>query len=186
MGRVLILLLAAVGGLIVVAVLAFALVAGTYRAPSESMVPTLGVGSRFTVLKFGDAGVGDVVVVNPPRGAESDAGEMCGAGSPDVGQMCAKPTAKKADVKFVKRVVAIGGDRISMRGGKIVRNGKPETTKGPLACDGDGCEFPQEIAVPKGHLFLLGDNRGASDDSRFWGPVPEKWLIGKLWFVYKD
>jgi signal peptidase I len=183
MGRVLILLLATVGGLIVLAVLAFALVAGTYRAPSESMVPTLGVGARFTVLKFGDAGVGDVVVVNPPLGAESQ-DEMCGGGRPDVGRMCAKPTAKKADVKFVKRVVAVGGDRISMRGGKIVRNGKRETTKGPVGCDDDGCDFPQEITVPKGHLFLLGDNRGSSDDSRFWGPVPEKWLIGRLWFVY--
>ena len=72
-----------------------------------------------------------------------------------------------------------------MRGGKLVRNGKPETTSGPRACDDDGCDFPQEITVPKGHLFLLGDNRGASDDSRFWGPVPEDWVVGKLWFVYK-
>jgi signal peptidase I len=186
MGRLLILLLATVGGLIVVAVLAFALVAGTYRAPSESMAPTLGVGSRFTVLKFGDPEVGDIVVVNPPSGAESGGGEMCGSGTPAEGQMCAKPTARKADVKFVKRVVGVGGDRISMRGGRVVRNGKRETTKGPEACDGEGCEFPKEITVPKDHLFLLGDNRGASDDSRFWGPVPEKWLVGRLWFVYKN
>ena len=186
MGRVLILLLATVGGLIVLAVLAFALVVGTYRAPSESMVPTLGVGSRFTVLKFGDPEVGDVVVVTPPAGATDSSGEMCRGGAPDEGAMCAQPTAGKADIKFVKRVVAVGGDRISMRGGKIIRNGRRETARGRVACDGDGCEFPKEITVPKGHLFLLGDNRGASDDSRFWGPVPEKWLVGKLWFVYKD
>ena len=169
-----------------VAFVAFAFLVGTYRAPSESMTSTLGVGSRFTVLKFGDPEVGDVVVTSAPTGATGETDEMCGSGRPPAGQMCAKPIAEQAEIKFVKRVVAAGGDRISMRGGKIVRNGKPETTRGPVACDGDGCDFPQEITVPKGHLFLLGDNRGASDDSRFWGPVPEEWLVGRLWFVYKD
>ena len=184
MGRRLILLLAAVGGLIVVLAIAFKLVAGSYRVPSESMTPTLGVGARFTVLKIGDPEIGDVIVAHPPVGAERD--EMCGGGPPPAGQMCAKPTPQRSEISFVKRVVAVGGDRISMRGGKLVRNGKRETTKGPRACEEEGCEFPQEITVPDGHLFLLGDNRGASDDSRFWGPVREKWLIGKLWFVYKD
>ena len=111
---------------------------------------------------------------------------MCGGGPPPMGEMCAKPTAEQSKVSFVKRVVAVGGDRISMAGGKLVRNDKPETTKGPQACEDDGCEFPQEITVPKGHLFLLGDNRGSSDDSRFWGPVPEDSVVGKLWFVYSD
>jgi signal peptidase I len=184
MGRRLIYLLAGLGGLIVLLVIAFAVVGASYRAPSESMAPTLQVGARFTVLKFGSPGVGDIVVVNPPAGAQSD--EMCGGGAPPAGQMCAKPTARKANVKFVKRVVAVGGDRISLRGGKVVRNGKPETAKGPRACSGEGCDFPQEITVPKRHLFLMGDNRGASDDSRFWGPVPEDWVVGKLWFVYKN
>ena len=137
MGRVLILLLATVGGLIVVAVVAFAFLVGTYRAPSESMIPTLGVGSRFTVLEFGDPEVGDVVVVTAPTGATGGTGETCGGGTPPAGQMCARPIAKQADVKFVKRVVAVGGDRISMRGGELVRNGKRETTRGPVACDED-------------------------------------------------
>jgi signal peptidase I len=78
--------------------------------------------------------------------------------------------------------VAEGGDSISMRGGKLVRNGRRETTDGPRACEGDACEFPGELTVPEGHVFVLGDNRGASDDSRFWGPVPEDWVIGRYWF----
>ena len=184
MARRLIFLLAGVGGLIVVLAIGFALVGGTYRVPSESMEPTLGIGSRFTVLKVGDPEVGDIVVAHPPAGAERD--DMCGGGPPAEGEMCAKPTPEQSKVSFVKRVVAVGGDRISMAGGKLVRNGKPETTKGPQACEDDGCEFPREITVPKGHLFLLGDNRGSSDDSRFWGPVPEDSVVGRLWFVYTD
>jgi signal peptidase I len=83
--------------------------------------------------------------------------------------------------------VAVGGDRIAMRDGKVIRNGSPETTTGLGECTPDeGCNFPREITVPDDHLFLLGDNRGSSDDSRFWGPVPEDWLLGRLWFVIND
>jgi signal peptidase I len=161
-GRALIYALAGFGGLIVVAVIAFKLVGGTYRIPSESMVPTLEVDSRVAVLNLGGADAGDIVVVQPPAGAQS--GE-CGSGTPPAGQMCAKPTPRKAVVKFIQRVVAVGGDRISMRAGRVIRNGKAETTKGLGECPRDeGCNFPREITVPPGHLFLLGDNRGASDD----------------------
>jgi len=181
MGRVALFALIALGGLIAIAVVVFVLVEGLYRAPSESMAPTIDVGDRFAVLKVGSPEVGDVVVHHPPVGAESGR-EMCGGGTPPAGQMCAKPTAGEAGVTFVKRVVAEGGDKISMRGGKLIRNGKPETTDGPRACDGEPCDFPKTITVPEGHFFMLGDNRGASDDSRFWGPVPEDWVIGRYWF----
>jgi signal peptidase I len=119
-------------------------------------------------------------VLYPPASAESD--ELCSGGAPRPGQMCAVPTEARADVQFIERIVAEGGDRISMRGGRIIRNGKPETTDGPRSCDGAACEFPGTIEVPRGHFFVLGDNRGASDDSRFWGPVKEDWVIGRYWF----
>jgi signal peptidase I len=183
MGRRLILALVVFGGLIVAAVVAFTLLGGLYRAPSESMVPTIQVGDRFAVLDIATPEVGDIVVFHPPAGAESGGDEMCGSAPPE-GQMCAEPTGERVEVRFVKRIVAAGGDRISMRDGKIVRNGKPETTNGPQACEqSDGCDFQRELTVPKGHFFVLGDNRGASDDSRFWGPVPEDWVIGRYWFA---
>jgi signal peptidase I len=181
-GRVALFGLFAGGGLIALAVVAFLLVGGLYRAPSESMAPTVGVGDRFAVLKPGGRNVGDIVVHHPPAGAEADIAGMCGGGTPPAGTMCAKPTSRRLDTEFIKRIVAEGGDRISMRHGRIIRNGKPETTNGPRSCDGDACEFPRTITVPEGHYFMLGDNRGASDDSRFWGPVPEDWVIGRYWF----
>jgi signal peptidase I len=172
------------GCAVFVLLLAFKLLGGIFSVPSNSMAPTLGVGSHVTVLGVGSPGVGDIVVAHPPVGAEN--GE-CGGGPPPAGQMCAKPTSKRSEVKFIKRVVAVGGDRIAMRDGRAIRNGRVETTTSLGECTGDeGCNYSREISVPDGHLFLLGDNRGSSDDSRFWGPVREDWVIGRLWFVIND
>jgi signal peptidase I len=82
-------LLIGLGGVIVVLLLAFKLVGGIYSVPSESMAPTLKHGAHVTVLNLGAAEVGEIVVVNPPAGAETD---ECGGGVPPAGQMCAKPT----------------------------------------------------------------------------------------------
>jgi signal peptidase I len=46
------------------------------------------------------------------------------------------------------------------------------------------CSFPTPIKVPPGHWFMMGDNRGESDDSRFWGPVPRSWIIGDAFATY--
>ena len=46
------------------------------------------------------------------------------------------------------------------------------------------CNLPEEITIPPDHYFMMGDNRGASDDSRFWGPVPRDWIIGQAFFTY--
>jgi signal peptidase I len=157
-----------------------------YRIPSESMVPTLEVGQRVLVnrigARFGDPEVGDVVVFHPPAGAEAD--NTCG-GDRAPGQVCAHPTEEKADVNFIKRVVAGPGDRIAVRGGRVILNGERQRENFIRPCGGgEDCNFPREITVPADHYFMMGDNRGASDDSRFWGPVPRDWIIGGAFGTY--
>ena len=158
-----------------------------YRIPSESMVPTLEIGQRVLVnrigARFGDPDVGDVVVFHPPAGAEQ--GRECGGGPPPQGQVCTQPSAEKADVNFIKRVVAGPGDRLRLEDGRVVLNGERQDEPFAQPCGGgEGCDFPSEITVPAGHYFMMGDNRGASDDSRFWGPVPEEWIIGEAFATY--
>jgi signal peptidase I len=158
-----------------------------YRIPSESMVPTLQIGQRVLVNRigthFGDPDVGDVVVFHPPVGAEQ--GNQCGGGEPPAGQVCLKESARKASVNFIKRVVAGPGDRLSIRNGHVVLNGKLQKEPFAEPCGGaDGCDFPRQVTVPAGHWFMMGDNRGSSDDSRFWGPVPTDWIIGQAFATY--
>jgi signal peptidase I len=182
--------------LVVIVIIALALALGIqaflikpYRIPSESMVPTLQVGQRVLVdrigNRFGDPSIGDVIVFHPPAGSDSD---TCGNPSRPEGAACDRPTKDRAGVNFIKRVVGKPGDTIAIRNGHVFRNGKRE--KDPYindTCSGDlgrGCNLPVPIKVPAGHWFMMGDNRGESDDSRFWGPVPRSWIIGSAFATY--
>jgi signal peptidase I len=160
-----------------------------YRIPSESMVPTLEVGQRVLVdrigNRFADPKVGDVVVFHPPKGSDDD---TCGDGAKRRGQACDSPTSQRADVNFIKRVVAGPGDTLYVKDGHVYRNGKREHDSYINdTCAGDegrGCNLTTPITIPAGHWFMMGDNRGESDDSRFWGPVPRKWIIGEAFATY--
>jgi signal peptidase I len=158
-----------------------------YRIPSASMEPTLDIGQRVLVNRlgnrFGDPEVGDVEVFHPPAGAVQPSGAQCGSQPPDE-QVCMKETARVADTTFIKRIVAGPGDRIRVVGGHVIRNGKRVSEPYAQRCSGSGCDFPAAVTVPAGHWFMMGDNRGDSDDSRFWGPVPRKWIIGGAFATY--
>jgi signal peptidase I len=158
-----------------------------FRIPSESMVPTLEVGQRVLVdrltPRFGDYDRGDVVVFTPPAGADTN---TCAV--PDrPGRSCPRSTPEHSDMNFIKRIVAVGGDRLSVRGGRVYINGREQDE--PYAnlsnCGAGGeCDLPREITVPQGQFFMMGDNRGASADSRLWGPVSDDWLIGHAFATY--
>jgi signal peptidase I len=179
-----VLLLMVLGGAVflVVIVLPAAGALKPYRAPAESMIPAISRGDRFFVLQVGySPKVGDIVVTRAPDGAlEGRCGE-----TPPTGKMCSRPSGELSDTRFVKRIVAGPGDQVRMEGGRIFRDGKPETGYDLRPCEtSTSCDYPQEITIPAGHWFLLGDNRGASIDSRFWGPVPAEAVEGRKLFTY--
>jgi signal peptidase I len=159
-----------------------------YRIPSESMEPTLDIGQRVLVdrigNRLGDPHVGDIVVFHPPAGAEQPFGEQCGSPAPE-GQACIDGTPQEAGTTFIKRIVAGPGDRIRIEDGRVIRNGVPAREPFILPCGGgEGCTFSREARVPRGEYFMMGDNRGSSDDSRFWGTVPRDWVIGGAFATY--
>jgi signal peptidase I len=150
------------------------------------MEPTLDIGQRVLVNRMsysvgGDPSVGDVVVFHPPEGAEN--GKECGA-PPAQDAPCAQPTEEMADTNFIKRVVAGPGDTLAIEKGVPIVNGEALEEDYTLPCRNGDCDFPTEITIPDDHYFMMGDNRGESDDSRYWGPVPRDWIIGKAFFTY--
>ena len=135
----------------------------TFYIPSVSMVPTLQVGDRIVVSKIstelGAINRGDVIVFHRPPA------EHCGDNSV---------------TDLVKRVIGLPGDRVSNVGNQIFINGKRLhehwNVAEPLGRD------IGTVVVPKGQYFMMGDNRSASCDSRYWGTLKRKYVVGKVIF----
>ena len=170
------------------AILIQAFLVKPYKIPSGSMEPTLDVGQRVLVQRVthrlgSDPERGDVVVFHPPAGADGVPG-ACGAPVPE-GSPCGRPTPGRSEQTFIKRVVATGGDTVAVRDGLVVLNGRVQPAPYAADCgDGGSCDLPNAIRVPEDMVFLMGDNRGNSDDSRYWGPVPVDWVIGEAFATY--
>jgi signal peptidase I len=153
------------------------------RQPSGSMEPTIEIGGyvvpNYRAYDRDEPALDDIVVFHPPTGAEAD--NTCAKHPLPASEMCPRSTRTYAEVRFIKRIVGLPGDRLSMRHGRIIRNGRLEPAQPYISrCEYDGCEYRRTITVPRGQYFMLGDNRGASDDSRFWGPVRRKALIARV------
>ena len=161
-----------------VAFLSQAFIVKPYRIPSPSMVPTLDPGDRVLVARFlyhlTSPARGDIVVFKYPLDTR---------------------------VVFIKRLIGLPGDTLSLRNGQVYVNGvrrnepyvlkvngrtAPTNPWPPIA--GSTLSEPWSLnrpyTVPAGSYFMMGDNRLDSDDSRSWGPVPARDLIGKAFLVY--
>lgn len=144
-----------------------------FYIPSESMTPTLQVGDRVLVNKLSydvhDVNRGDIVVFEAPP-------EARGSGIEDL----------------VKRVVGLPGDTVTGdASGAVVINGRrfnepylPQGTQSRFTNVPENCGPPPDgvpgCVVPKDRLFMMGDNREASKDSRVFGPIPENTTVGRV------
>ncbi|MDQ2760868.1 MAG: signal peptidase I [Actinomycetota bacterium] len=151
--------------------------------PSGGMIPTLHPGD--TILLHRQAyhhaapAIGDIVVLHPPVGADTRTARC--ATPPPKGQACATVNRRESKALFIERIVAGPGDRIAIRHGHVIRNGTPASESFIQPCDAQAmeCNFPQALTVPAGGYYVLGDNRGNSYDSRYWGPVTAASIIGQ-------
>ncbi|HEX9891236.1 MAG TPA: signal peptidase I [Actinomycetota bacterium] len=134
-----------------------------FSAPSVSMAPTINRGDAFyaDTDAYGDDEVpqrGDIVVFSSPHDPEA---EGC-----------------SGEHRFVKRAIALPGDSIDIRRGTVFIDGVRQREP-YLAAERDTSDFGP-IDVPPGHVYVLGDNRLESSDSRVFGPVPLDLLCGKV------
>ena len=131
----------------------------TSLIPSGSMIPTMKVNDRLFVNKFiyrfTSPKNGDIVVFKSPTGDGKD---------------------------YVKRCIGVPGDTISIKKGFVFVNNKPLILSGVLIQR--DYTASETVKVPPNSYYVLGDNRAFSSDSRVWGFVPEKNLLGKALFTF--
>ncbi|MGR8929287.1 MAG: signal peptidase I [Gammaproteobacteria bacterium] len=174
-----------------------------FRIPSGSMMPTLLIGDFILVNKF-TYGV-RLPVVNT---------KIIEMGEPQRGDIVVFRFPKQPTVDYIKRVIGLPGDRIAYFDKKIYVNGKPvkQTPLGRYQGVGQGANMTgaqhleedltgvnhsilispgvptveDVFVVPKGQYFVMGDNRDNSNDSRYWGTVPEQNLVGRAFFIWMN
>jgi signal peptidase I len=160
-----------------------------FYIPSGSMEDTLNIGDRVLVEKvsywFGEPSRGDVVVfekdlehVIDPGGTEDDRSVMQRIGDAFRG-LFGFPTGGSQD--FIKRVIATGGDEVEGRDGEVYVNGK--VIEEPYLAKGVETGTFGPLTVEEGMIFVMGDNRGNSDDSRNFGPVPADAVVGHAFLL---
>jgi signal peptidase I len=135
-----------------------------FYVPSGSMLPTLQIGDRILVVKFGyTVHRGDIVVFKRPP---ADTGTT--------------------DSDLVKRVIGLPGETISSQGSRVLVNGRPISEPWLPALSGACAESAENIPVtriPPDHYFVMGDCRGNSADSRVWGTLPGSLIVGKVFVI---
>lgn len=174
---------------LVLALLIQAFVVKPYRIPSGSMLPTLHVNQRVLVNRigthFGAPRVGEIIVFHPPKNFDQGCADPTQGPDEPAAQACDVAQATPSSQTFIKRVVGVPGDRLRIVNGHVIRNGVRERDPYIMSCNGGGpCTMATPITVPAGDYYMMGDNRPNSEDSRYWGPVPRKWIIGRAFLTY--
>lgn len=149
---------------VVFGILIRAFVFQSFYIPSGSMIPTLKIGNRVLVNElaydFHPVHRGDIIVFRTPPNDRTN------------------PAIKN----LVKRVVGLPGDTVSSKNGNLYVNGKPVPE--PYLPPGTVTQGVPTTKVPPGELWVMGDNRTDSEDSRFFGPISEKLIVGRVFLRY--
>jgi signal peptidase I len=163
---------------LVVAVLIKTFVVQPFYIPSGSMIPTLEIDDRVMVSKvnyhFSEPGRGDVVVFLNPYAVDEDQSWPKDA-LDAVLQALGIRTSVNDDL--IKRVIATGGEEIEIHDNTVFVDGNALSE--PYIAPGSVMPDQPPRIVPEGHIFVMGDNRGSSSDSRVFGPVPVDDVVGK-------
>uniref|UniRef100_A0A7V4JPD1 Signal peptidase I n=1 Tax=Thermodesulfobacterium geofontis TaxID=1295609 RepID=A0A7V4JPD1_9BACT len=157
-----------------------AFIVQAYKIPSGSMIPTLLIGDYLLVNKLAYG------IRNPIKDDFIYFRKL-----PERQEIVVFTYPQNKKLDFIKRVIGLPGDNVQIVNKKVYVNGK--LLKEPYVQFNDLEIYPQEISprdnygpikVPSGYIFVLGDNRDQSYDSRFWGFVPIKYLKGKALIIY--
>lgn len=153
-----------------------------YRVEGPSMEPLLINGDRVIVSRVVYTEIDAHHVSRFIPGVNADEGDFWRPlGGPSRGDIAVFKFPEDETQNFVKRVIAVPGDLIRLERGTVLLNGVPQDE--PYVVN-KSRETTTEREVPKGEYYVLGDNRGRSDDSRSWGNVPKDNLVGRAWVGY--
>jgi signal peptidase I len=165
---------------IVIALFVRTFVIQAYKIPSGSMKPTLQIGDHILVSKFNYG-------IKLPFLRTT----LIPVGAPQRGDIVVFIYPEDRSKDFIKRLIGVPGDTIEIRNKKIFLNGLPYSDKHGVYVDNlviPGAVQPRDnfgpVTVPEGSLFVMGDNRDESYDSRFWGFVSQKDVLGKALIIY--
>ena len=148
-----------------------------FKIPTGSMRPTLLEGDLILVNKFIYGARIPFTDLRLPKVRQPQRGDVI---------VFIYPENPKKD--FIKRLVSLEGEKVAIKNGTVYINNKPLTdatfsqryyyNRGEFSAEG------QEVVVPRGSIFVLGDNSASSQDSRYWGFVPRKNILGKAMLIY--
>jgi len=148
-----------------------------FKIPTGSMRPTLMEGDRILVSKFR---YGPKVPLTHYR--------LPGFTEPRRGDVVVFIYPEDPTKDFIKRLIAVGGETVEIKGGRIYVNGRlldnPPFTKIYYYNRGTYSEAGHKIKVPENHYFVLGDNSASSRDSRYWGFVSQDLVVGRAELIY--
>jgi len=151
-----------------------------FKIPSGSMLPTLQIGDHLLVNKF-------IYGVRLPFTGSM----LIPFKEPDRGDVVVFKFPKDRSVDYIKRVIGTPGDTVEVREKKVYINGEPVddphahiSSPSVLSANASPRDNFGPVLVPEGRIFVMGDNRDNSFDSRFWGFVEQKDILGKAFILY--